>query len=164
MRKLILTQSSTGVTLSSPTANIIDDYAYYEVPKGIGVIIPGRFVFILKLQKSDGSDISVTSKLYFGFRTPTQPDRTIPCPNWYFYRPWSNLSISNQRDVDNQAAITVDLGIPQLALVEDEYFYLEVNTSDTIATANTVFEIPYVEQPANAVRPMLVLRRQVFGA
>jgi hypothetical protein len=158
-----LSHATTGVTLVATSSGVLGDYAYYTVPKGVGIVIPGQFVLILELKVS-GTKIAGTSELYFGFRVPTEPRRTVPLGGAHPYQPWYDLTIAQQRDMDNQAALIIDLGIPFLPLVQDEVFALQVyQTSGTLTTSQTIFYIPYQERGVTELTHELALRKQWVG-
>ena len=160
-----LNQASTGITLVSTAAGDTGDYAYYTVPKGVGIVVPGTFVLILELKDTGGNELPGTSELYFGIRVPTEPRRTIPLGGAHPYQPWYDLTIAEQRDSDNQAALYVNLGIPFLPLVQDEIFALQVYnaSSNAVATASTIFYIPYQERPVAELVNELGLRKSWIG-
>ena len=160
-----LNQSSTGITLVATAAGDTGDFAYYTVPKGVGIVVPGQFVLILELKDSGGNELPGTSELYFGIRVPTDPRRTVPLGGAHPYQPWADLTLAEQRDTDNQAALIIDLGIPFLPLVQDEIFALQVYnaSSNAVATGSTIFYVPYQERGVTELVRELGLRKQWIG-
>jgi len=160
-----LNQTSTGVTLVATPAGEVGDYAYFTVPKGVGMVFRGSFALILHLEAPSGTELDPTSELYFGIRVPTEPRRTFPLGGAHPYQPWYDLTIAQQRNRDNQAALIVNLGIPILPLVQDEIFALQVyNASGSaISTADTVFYIPYQERGVDEIKREIAMRNKWIG-
>ena len=154
-------RSSTGVTLTAGVAATLVDIVVLKIQKGLGVLIPGNFPLLMTLT----AGLEDHAEIYFGYRVPTDPRRTIPIGSKLLYNVWKDLTMAQQQDSDYKEAITVDLGIfPGLALTEDESLVLSVYDSGVVAaTAATEFYIPYYEKDPGDLSLELELRRQLYG-
>ena len=159
----VLTQADPEVTLSPNAAGALSSIVKVAVPRGLAMVFPGRFPLVLKLKDSDGAELPDDSRIYFGIKKPGQPDFV----HWFsarvLYEPWGNLTLAQQRNSEWEEAVTLDMQIPFLALVEEEELHIGVVSSSVAATAQVHFAIPYVERAAGEVGEELALRVQWIG-
>lgn len=157
-----LHRASKGVTLTPGEIDRVSEIVSIKIPKGLGIFVPGTFPLLLKLSGAVHSD----AEIYWGFRTPADPRRTIGIGNTLMYQVFKDLTPTEQQHRDYRDAVTVNLGmVPGLALVEDETFVISLWTpSGTAATADTRFQIPYYEGKPGDVVSELELRRILHGS
>ncbi|MEM2125502.1 MAG: hypothetical protein QXQ53_03800 [Candidatus Methanosuratincola sp.] len=157
-----LTHADPQVTLSANTPNVPSTIIRARVPRGLAWIFPGAFPWILKLVTSTGADIDPESKIYFYIRVPSEPDRLWPVGHRILYYPWADLDLAKQFDSDYRDAITVNLNLDILPLVEDEELIVQLISPDTIDTSRIRFYIPYWERTSTEVASELAYRASIL--
>jgi hypothetical protein len=155
-----LSHVDDAVTLSANTADVLSIIVSAQVPRGLAWVIPGKFPLILKLQASGGSEITITSKFYFGLMVPSEPDLVFNVGSKNYYHPWADLTIAQQRDADYQHALMVDFGIDFLALQEEEKLVIRLISPDVIDTSLIRFYIPYFERNPDEIDAELSYRAE----
>lgn len=158
----VLTHADPQVALSANTPNVLSPIVTATVPRGLAWVFPGSFPWVLKLVKSDGTDIDPESRIYFAIRVPAEPDRLWPVGYRILYYPWKELTLAQQMDSDYRDAITVSLGMDILPLAEDEQLVILLHSPDTIDTTKIRFHIPYFERGSTEISPELGYRASVL--
>jgi len=156
-----LSHVSPYVTLKANTADVLTPIVEFKCPRGLSWVIPGRFPLILKLQKTDGSEIKGVSEIYWGLTTPSDPRRIYHVGAHNFYQPWADLSLDKQRDIDYEAALMIDLGIPFLPLQEEEAMFVQLYSADTIDTTKVIIYVPYFERAPSEIAEELGVRAEL---
>ena len=154
---------SDGVTAADGTANKLSDVYKIKIQKGLGVVIPGRFRMILKLLSDATTDLPDTSKIYFGYQTPDDPDRVVPIGSMILYQPFADLTTAQQQDRDYEAAVTIDLGHEILPLIEDESLVIQVLATAAADETYCEFYIPYAERTPEELVKELAFRKAWWG-
>lgn len=157
-----LTHADSFVTLTANTASVLTPILTAEVPRGLAWVIPGKFPLILKLQKSDGSEIGITSEFYFFIKIPSEGRIYFPVSSRFLYHPWADLSIAEQRDADYRDSLVIDLGVDFLPLVEEESLVIQLYSSDQIDTSKVRIYIPYFERAPAQIQDELAYRAEVL--
>lgn len=158
----LLTHADPQVSLHANTPNVQSTIIRAVVPRGLAWVFPGTFPWVLKLQRSDGQEISPESKLYFYIRTPAEPDRLWPVGHRILYYPWAELSLDKQMDEDYRTAVTVNLGLDILPLAEEEELIIQCISPHVIDPSRIRFYIPYYERTSVEVNDELMYRASVL--
>lgn len=158
----MLTHADPQVTITANTPNVLSTIVQAEVPRGLGWVIPGTFPLVMKLRKSDGTDIHPESKIYVGLWVPSEPDRIWPVGYRTLYYPWHELSIDKQFDGDYRDAITFNLYMDILPLTEGERLIVQLISPDQIAPGQVRFYIPYWERTATEITEELAYRGSIL--
>ena len=158
-----LNVGSAGVTGTNGTADVLSNVFEWLVPKGLGVAIPGRFKFLLKLLSAPATELPDVAEVYFGYKTPSDTRRTVPIGSMILYEPFASLSTAEQQDVDFQASVLVDLGHDFLVLREDERLVIQVFSTVAVSVANSEFYLPYAERDPHELMQELRWRASWWG-
>lgn len=141
-----LTKNTDGVTVSDTTgADTPETWFEFEVPRGIACVFQGVMDLVLKLKDSSGNDLPNEALIYVGVKTPDDPDRVKPIGVGIPYEPWGNLSVTQQQDADFRDRCRIDLGIPYLAVNEEETLVFQVKSSTAVEADNVQIRLPYKE-------------------
>jgi len=158
-----LSRSTDGVTLADGTANVNSTIAAWLVPSGVAYVIESPFILVMKLKDSTPAEIADSSLFWFGIKRPGYTHRVWQIAGERDYQPWADLTVPEQQDADHASFLWVDLGIRFLALIEDETFVLQVNSSSTVKADNVEIYIPYTPTDPEDVADLHAARIARFG-
>lgn len=158
-----LTLAHSAFTGANGTANQLSDIFTWTVPQGLGWVIPGKFQLVLKLRSDATTELPDTTEIYFGFRTPDDPRRTVPIGTMILYQPFADLTTAQQQDTDYKDAVTIDLGKVILPLIQDETLVVSVYATAAASYANCEFTCPYAERKPSDLIQELAFRKTWWG-
>lgn len=155
--------SSTGVTATDGTTNVLSNVYEIKIQKGLGVVIPGRFKLLLKLLSAVSTELPDVAEVYFGYKTPDDPRRVVPIGSMILYQPFGDLSTAQQQDSDFEAAVSINLGHEIVPLIEDETLVIQVYSTAAADVTYCEFYIPYTERTPEELVKELAWRRAWWG-
>ena len=119
------------------SANVWDWFLKFDVPEGVEWVIQNGVYVIGKLYEDGGSEISGQTKLAFAYKAPGDPTFEIISPEMT-YRPFSNLTPSEQRDSDYKSE-NMQIFFPrdEVSFEEDTPIYIVANGPDSIDLAES---------------------------
>lgn len=158
------TRVADGITEADGVAATLSDIWKIKVQKGLGIVIPGSFRFIFKCLDAVATEMPAITEIYFGYITPDDPRRVQPIGSKMLYQPWRDLTTALQQDDDFARVVTLNLGRPLLALIEDESLVIQVyGPTGTVDASESEFYIPYAERNPEDLMRELQWRRQWWG-
>ena len=157
-----LNKNTDGVTVFATTgANTPETWFEFTVPRGIACVFQGIMDLVLKLRDSAGNELPNEALIYVGIKTPDDPDRVKPIGVGVPYEPWGNLSITQQQDADFRDRCRIDLGVPYIAVNEEETLVFQVKSNVGVTPANVQFRIPYKElSPGDPIFRQILAHRK----
>ena len=146
-----LTSEDAYVNKLTNTPNVFTPVMVFTVPPAVEVIFPKTQPIVMKLYKSDGSEIDEKSKLYFAYKKPFS-DHYIKLTETKMYREFANLDLRDQRNRDSMIrlemydkikAVLATRGKAALKFTQDTEIALLLNSPDTVDwTKGSLVELP----------------------
>lgn len=159
----MLTLAHPAFAGADGTANKLSDVFTWTVPQGLGWVFPGRHPLVLKLRSDASTELPDTAEIYFGFRTPDDPRRTVPIGTMILYQPFGDLTTAQQQDQDYERSVTIDLGKAFLPLVQDETLVVSVYATAAVDVTYCEFVYPYAERKPSDLIAELAMRKTWWG-
>ena len=156
--------NGAGVTLTDGVANTVSNCIAFKIQKGLASVFPGVFQLVMKLYDNTTPDeMPADTEFAFAYKVPGRR-RPIPLGVMTLYAPWRRISTADQADEDFKDSVVVSLGIPVLALREDESLILQVWASTgTLDASECEIYIPYAEGSPADVQGELKMRAAKYG-
>jgi len=127
-------QKSADVAVKSNTANVKTEIFRLTAPDRIRYTLLSGTPFVIKLYDSTPTEIPANSELYISVKIPAQ-DTPIEIKK-FSYAPFSNLSVAEQMNVDNQEALRIDIPRGKVTIEEVEAIIIELKSSSVVSWAS----------------------------
>ena len=124
----------------SNTPNVNSPGLIVTPPNNVFLAVPRFLLPVIKLFKSDGSQVSADTRIFVGKRRPGDMVPTF-APGAFEYLPFFDLTTAQQRDGDNKGNLNPDLG-KGILLREQEDMLIQFEGPDPIdwTKPGTTFE------------------------
>lgn len=140
LRAIKLHHAHEYVARVANTANVRSRVLTVTPPNGVFLTFDRLFRPVIKLMKSNGSQIDPNTRVFLGKKRPGDESPTY-LPGSFTLQSFHDLTTAEQRNAKNRETLTQDLGAG-IALREQEELVIEVLGPDVIdwTKAGTAFE------------------------
>jgi len=128
-------KASPNVTTSANTANVKSKIFKFVCPDRMTYTLLTGATFLLKLFETTPTEFLAKTRIFIGVKIPSQ-ETPIEIKE-FSYAPFKNLTVAQQMDRDNQAALRIDIPQGKITIKEVEELWIEVISTLAISWSAT---------------------------